>query len=116
MQTFANYQRHSIKEYENRVQNPIEWTLGNDNTQLVIPRHTTRGSFNLSSIRLIPVAMMSDLFDPLAFEWPPDGTRLSDVAVYRAIKLLPVSKRRHHYPGDFDSGGNLRVVHAQWER
>lgn len=99
---FASYQRSSMKEYKTRVQNPAEWTLG-EMTELAMPRRNTRGSVDLASIMQMPVAMLTHLFDPLAFQWPSEGTRLSDVAVYMTVKFLTGSERSHRYLGDFDS-------------
>lgn len=110
MHTFANYQRHSAKECHVRIQNPVEWTLGSQKTQLMMPRRSTRDYFDLAGIRQMLFAMTNHLFDPLVFEWPSEGTGLSDVAAYIAIKLLPGSERSWRYPGDFDSNGNLRTT------
>lgn len=76
----------------------------------MMPRRSTRDYFDLAGIRQMPFAMTDHLFEPLVFEWPSEGTELSDAAAYMAVKLLAGSERSRRYPGDFDSNGNLRTI------
>lgn len=58
-----------------------------------------------------PYAFADDMYDPTSTDynkWPPKGTRLTDFGLYLAVRSLPKSFRRSHYPADFDSDGHIR--------
>ena len=95
---------------------PLEW-IRSDARPTVPPRERGRGKFNPRDFDAYPYALMeSDLYDPTGadFEWPPDGTKLSDFGVYMAVRHLRKDIRRHKYPADFESDGHIRPTRVPY--